>query len=207
MWDVTLSTCAECLTRPGALLPDTRVAVAAEVLGVHFQLWKVSWARRAADLPRAARASSAAECGPGGFEIDPAKGFRCGTAALATLSAAIAAAAPASDAAVQLGGAPPTHTPTAREARPVLRSGVAQHRRMGFGDHAAVQREAAPRRTPEARAALRGGMELGHVGLGGRARKHDENEMRNCSAIRMIKRRRKCIDAVLAARRAEALRR
>ena len=73
VWDVTLSSCAECLTQPGALLPEVRMRVRAEVLGLHFQVWKVLWARSGA-LPHTAAAPAC----PGAFGVHPQTGFSCG---------------------------------------------------------------------------------------------------------------------------------
>ena len=73
VWDVTLSSCAECLTQPGALLPEVHMRVRAEVLGLHFQVWKVLWARSGA-LPHTA----ATRACPGAFGVQPQTGFSCG---------------------------------------------------------------------------------------------------------------------------------
>ena len=71
VWDVTLSSCAECLTQPGALLREVKMRVRAEVLGLHFQVWKVMWARSGA------LSDTAAAC-KGAFGVHPQAGFSCG---------------------------------------------------------------------------------------------------------------------------------
>ena len=71
VWDVTLSSCAECLTQPGVLLREVHMRVRAAVLGLHFQVWKVMWARSGA-LP-----DTAAAC-KGAFGVHPQTGVSCG---------------------------------------------------------------------------------------------------------------------------------
>ena len=68
---MTLSSCAECLTQSGALLREVKMRVRAEVLGLHFQVWKVMWARSGA-LPHTAAACK------GAFGVHPQTGFSCG---------------------------------------------------------------------------------------------------------------------------------
>lgn len=69
LWDVTLSTCAECRQRPGEVLSGTRMHVRTHVLGVHLQVWKKQWGRAAF----AARDKCASA-----FRIDLPRGFACG---------------------------------------------------------------------------------------------------------------------------------
>ena len=72
LWDVTLSTCAQCLAHPGEVLRDVRMHVRTTVLGFHLQTWKKAWAAGGA-------ASTWADgCeGSSGFSIDLPRGFRC----------------------------------------------------------------------------------------------------------------------------------
>ena len=67
---MTLSSCAECLTQPGAPLPEVRMRVRAEVLGLHFQVEGMGEGR--------STHTAAARACPGAFGVDPQTAFSCG---------------------------------------------------------------------------------------------------------------------------------
>ena len=81
VWDLDLGGCAECLTQPGRVHSGVRVKRTVEVLGFHFQVFKMHWRRLSrrdalADYvpPRCGRNAS------GPFELDLQGGFRCAAA-------------------------------------------------------------------------------------------------------------------------------
>jgi hypothetical protein len=75
-WDLDLGSCAECLTQPDQVHQSIRVHRRVEVLGFHFQVFKMHWRAKST---RKSLAEYVPLCAPNvsRFDVDLASGFRC----------------------------------------------------------------------------------------------------------------------------------
>ena len=81
VWDFDLGGCAQCLTQPGRVHSAIHVKRNLEVLGFHFQVYKMHWKQRSrspATLPEFVPAGCLTSQRNGSFEVDLQAGFRCG---------------------------------------------------------------------------------------------------------------------------------
>lgn len=78
VWDIDLGSCAECLTQPDRVHEGIRVRRRVEVVGFHFQVFKMHWRMRARDATALAEFVPANCPTPmAGFNVTQERGFQC----------------------------------------------------------------------------------------------------------------------------------